>query len=70
MHPASYKLRFVYEELAVELSNLWHISNVPTSGVSGNRRYNRLLWTAKEFHKKHPEFSETAIYKDLDGMVP
>jgi hypothetical protein len=62
--------RFVPERLLVELSNLWHLSRVPTS-TTGGHRYDRLVWTAAEFVKEHPELnlSTTAVYKDLDAMT-
>ncbi len=59
-----YKFRFVSEHLTGELSQLWH-----TSKTYSHKRYERLQWTTKWFHKKHPEYSSTAIYKDLTGMV-
>ena len=59
--------RWVPESLLPELSNLWHLSRVP----KGNDRHARLVWTADEFHKAHPELgiSSTAVYKDLTGML-
>jgi len=54
--------RWIPDHLMTELANLWHLSR-----VHSNSRYERLLWTSKEFHKIHPELSETAIYKDLDA---
>ena len=60
----TFKPRFVPERLLPELSNLWHLSRVPK-----NARYERMLWTAGEFSKAHPELSSTAVYKDLDAML-
>lgn len=62
--------RFVKEEDMAELANLWHLSRVPTSGdKQSDKLYNRMQWTSKEFAKAHPEYTPTAVYKDLDGFV-
>ena len=65
---AAYSPRFMSKEQYGELANLWHLSRVPASGTNWGR-YERMLWTAKEFNKKYPEISEGAAYKDLDGML-
>lgn len=62
--PPAYTPRFVPRHLMAELSNLWHLSRVPHQG-----RYERMLWTSREFHKEHPELSETGIYKDLSASL-
>jgi len=59
-----FRPRFVPEHMLAELSNLWHLSHVPKDS-----RYERMLWTADEFHKLHPELTSTAVYKDLDAML-
>jgi hypothetical protein len=56
---------FVPEDLMGELADLWHLSRVP----KGNDRYERMLWTSDQFHKKHPEVSSTGAYKDLDAWT-
>jgi hypothetical protein len=64
--------RFVPEYLIPELSQMWHTSAIPISGgysTPGERKHKRMLWTAQEFHKFHPELIPTAIYKDLDVML-
>lgn len=64
--------RFVPEHMLGALSNMWHISRVPTSSTPiSERRYLRLVWTADQFVKEHPELklSSTAVYKDLCDMV-
>lgn len=61
-----FKPRFIPEHLLGELSELWHTSSIPC-GVGD--RYARKLQTAKWFHDKYPEYSETAVYKDLDAML-
>ncbi len=58
--------RFIKAEHQGELMNLWHLSKVPTSGMITERRYQRLLWTSKNFVAKFSEYSPTAVYKDLD----
>lgn len=59
-------LRFIERAHYPELVNLWHLSRVPTSGIVEGRRYQRLLWTSKEFVKKFPQYTDTEVYKDLD----
>lgn len=62
--------RFVPKRLLVELSNLWHLSRTACAGKDYSR-YNRMLWTSREFVKAHPELnlSSTGAYKDLDAML-
>ena len=62
-------LRFINPEHYGELMNLWHLSKVPTSGLTEGRKYQRLLWTSKEFVKKFPQYTETGVYKDLECSV-
>lgn len=59
--------RFVRADDMAELTNLYHLANVPLAGLA--TRYKRLLWASSEFHKKHPEISNTAAYKDLDASL-
>ena len=60
----TFKPRFVPAHMLGELSNLWHLSRVPC-----DTRYDRLLWTSREFNKAHPELTSLAVYKDLDAML-
>ena len=64
MRVQSFVPRFLPERMLSDLSNMWH-----TSRVHSSSRYERMLYTARWFHKEHPEFSETAIYKYLDAML-
>lgn len=52
-----------------ELSNLWHLSNVPTSDSQSNRRYRRMLWASVEYAKAHDEVTTLEAYKALDRML-
>lgn len=61
-------IRFIKPEHAAELINLWHLSRVALSGKDSSR-YARMIWTAKEFHKAHPEVSESGAYKDLECQL-
>lgn len=46
-----------------ELINLWHLSRVVT-----NDRYQRRLWTCREFNKQFPEHARVS-YKNLDRQL-
>ncbi len=61
-------LRFISEQNFKELIELYHLARVPLSGQKCGR-YERMLWASKEFHKLHPEISETAAYKDLSSNL-
>lgn len=54
------------KEKRAELFNLWSLSN---TAVYGGSRYEKLLWTAKEFAKAHPEYKYALIYKFLTREV-
>ena len=43
-----------------ELINLYHLAKVVE-----DTRYKRLLWAAKEFHKKHPDVTSTRAYIEV-----
>lgn len=64
-----YEVRFIRPDQSAELVNLYHLARVPLSGAGKDTKYYRMLWASKEFHKAHPEISETAAYKDLDGLL-
>lgn len=59
-----FRPRFIAPGLLTELSNLWH-----TSRTAANTRYDRMIWTSKWFAKEHPEYTSTAVYKDLDAYL-
>lgn len=61
-------LRFVPRHLYGELINLYHLAKCALSGQSCSK-YDRMIWAAKEFHKAHPEISETGAYKDLSSNL-
>jgi hypothetical protein len=63
-----YKPRFMSEVQGADIVNLYHLARTALSGQDDSR-YQRMLWAAKEFHKEHPEISETAAYKDLSAML-
>lgn len=60
--------RFVRKEHLAELSNLWHLSRTACAGKS-NQRYERLLWTSRQFAVQFNYVSSTGAYKDLDAML-
>ena len=43
---------------------LWHTSRIPLG--SHARRYDRLIWTTKEFLKAHPGWKSGRAYKEID----
>lgn len=63
-----YKVRFIRPDQVGELTELFHTARTALSGQASGR-YERMLYAAKWFHKAHPEVSETAAYKDLDGLL-
>lgn len=54
------------EEL--ELSELWHISRTALAGTRPTH-YDRMLWTSKQWGKKHPG-EEMRAYKQIDRTIP
>ena len=45
-----------------ELIDLYHLAQTPV----GHQRYDRLIWVAREFHKTHPNTSQTKAYIEVD----
>lgn len=64
-----YLCRFIPEKHKYEIVNMYHTARIALSGTDKGTKYDRKLWAAKEFHKLHPEVSETAAYKDLNGLL-
>lgn len=64
------KPRFVTEAQVVELVHLYHLARVPLSGTPGyTSRYARIRQAVTWFVKDHPEYTDTAVYKDLDAAL-
>lgn len=63
-----YRTRFVRQEDAAELVNLYHLARIPLSGKDDSK-YQRMLWASAAFAQEHPEVTETGAYKDLDGLL-
>lgn len=65
--PADYVCRFIPNtpEARAELVNLFHLARTPV----GNDRYERKLWASRAYHGLHPDISQTAVYKDLEGLL-
>ena len=63
-----YQTRFIRQEQASEIINLYHLANCALSGQDAGR-WARMNYAAKQFSKLHPEVSVTAAYKDLDGLL-
>ena len=66
-----YRLRFVTEAEGSELVNLYHLARTALSDkpYAEQSKYHRKLWASRAFHKAHPEVTETAAYKDLEGLL-
>ncbi len=65
MKTLEFKPRFIKDSQVTELAKLWHLSR-----VHSNNRYERMLWTSKEFAKMEGvTCSATGVYKDLDGWL-
>lgn len=47
-----------------ELINLWHLSKVVHS-----KKYDRMIYTSREYAKAHPEVSDTWAYKALERQL-
>lgn len=63
-----YRTRFIKQEDAAELVNLYHLARIPLSGKDASK-YQRMLWASKAFAAEHPGTTETGAYKDLDGLL-
>lgn len=61
-------LRFISESQYKEGIELYHLARTALSDKPFNEQSKcyRILWACKELHKKYPNISETAFYKDLD----
>lgn len=57
--------RFIKQELITELINLYHLGR---SYCQGNN-YEGRLQACRWFIKEHPEYSQSAVYKDLDYLL-
>ena len=65
----SYRTRFIPQGHASEVTNLWHLSRVGLSGTGKYSRYDRLLWTVREYCKVYPEQTGGGVYKDIDCLT-
>jgi len=64
-HLPSFERRYPNEADKVELINLYH-----TARIAGKEsRYDRMLWVADEFVKKHPEWTKASAYKAIDEAL-
>ncbi len=61
----SYETRFIKACEVNELLSYWRTARIPCP----SSRYDRMLKAVEWFKKKHPEYSETAVYKDLCGLL-
>lgn len=60
--------RFINPDDAGELVNLYHLARTALP-VDVQTPYGRKLWAAHEFHKLHPEVTETGAYKALGDLL-
>jgi len=63
-----YETRFIKQEHASEAVNLYHLARTALAGEKCGR-YERLVWSAEQFNKAHPEISRTAAYKDIECLT-
>ena len=57
------------ESQLIEICNLRHAARIALSGTDKDNRHGQMIWAAQEFHKKYPEISQTAAYKDLSASM-
>lgn len=64
-------LRFITREQYSEGVELYHLARTALSDkpYSEQSKYCRVIWACKELHKKYPNISETAFYKDLSDNI-
>lgn len=60
-----YKTRFIKQEQASELINLYHLSR----SFGKHSTWEKMVWASEQFSKIHSEVSSTGAYKDLDGLL-
>lgn len=60
-----YKPRWLNQQQSYDIVDLYHLAR--TAGKEN--RYERKLWTAQQFHLANPSISQSAAYKDLDGLL-
>ena len=58
----------------IELVNLYHLAHrnplaVPLRVPVGDRRYDRMLWAAKQWAKQNPRFTSSQAYKALSNRL-
>lgn len=65
----AYQCRWVNKDQESVLINYYHLARVPLSGTGHDDKYHRMVQAAKWFHQQFPAVSESAAYKDLDGLL-
>jgi len=51
-----------------ELIGYFHLARTALSNINP-KRYDRLLWAAKQYVKKHPDIPEVRAYKRVDELT-
>ena len=65
-----YEPRWVKTIHECELIHSYHLARCALAGTGKSpSRYDRMIWAASQFSKKHDYVTETGAYKDLDGML-
>jgi hypothetical protein len=66
-----YVCRWIKPEHQGEIVQAYHAARMALSDkpYAEQSPYHRMLWASAQFHKTHPEVSETAAYKDLCGLL-
>ena len=52
-----------------ELIGYFHLARTALASSDAGKRYNRLVWSAMQFNRKHPKVSRTRAYIHIDGLT-
>ncbi len=52
-----------------ELIGYFHLARTALAPSDANKRYNRLVWSAMQFNRKHPKVSRTRAYIHVDNLT-
>ncbi|MDD4984313.1 MAG: hypothetical protein PHQ43_00790 [Dehalococcoidales bacterium] len=52
-----------------ELIGYFHLAKTALASSDAGKRYNRLVWSAMQFNRKHPKVSRTRAYIRIDNLT-